>query len=152
MLPPLAVPGMSHPTGRLLSLLPEGCYVNSSCVLYGHVLLVGLHKTAPAHFMDANCTQVPAFGTYIWSFASSSSMFCRQKMLVCTKPAGVALKPVWQFTLYAWKRCALPENVYLGSAQVIKLIQSIVYVFGIGVLGRFWVLDTTLLLLFSVSL
>lgn len=45
--------------GRLLSVFSEGCYVNS--MLYGHVLLVGLHKTAPAHFIDANWTKVLAF-------------------------------------------------------------------------------------------
>lgn len=88
------MPSLTHPTGGLLSLLSESCYINSSGVLYGHILLIGLHKTAPAHFMDVNCTYLPAFGTYTRSFGSSSSIFCGQKMLVCAKPAGVALKPI----------------------------------------------------------
>lgn len=45
ILPLLAVPGMAHPMERLLS---ESCCVSSSSLLCGHVLLIGLHRTAPA--------------------------------------------------------------------------------------------------------
>lgn len=46
ILPLLAVPGMAHPMERLLS---EVCCVSSICLLCGHVLLISLHRTAPAH-------------------------------------------------------------------------------------------------------
>lgn len=75
--------------------------------------------------------------------------------VVGRKCLGVQSLQVWLKSpfdnLPSVKRCALPKNVCIASALVIELMKCIIYAFGVGVLCSFWVLDNTLLLLFSVS-